>query len=140
MGTEPAQPLAGRRAGRNIPLAVIGPRVEQPRQTARQGGDQLARQPGAIGAHGRTLRCQRRIIGFASPAREEQGADPLLWEHLFWIFGHPEVYIVIMPAMGVVSDVISTFSRRPLFGYKAMVYSLLGIAGLMVVRLALVMK
>ena len=61
---------------------------------------------------------------------DRSGGQPLLWQHLFWFFGHPEVYIVIMPAMGVISDLISTFSRRPLFGYKAMVYSLLGIAGL----------
>jgi len=61
---------------------------------------------------------------------ERSGGQPLLWQHLFWFFGHPEVYIVIMPAMGMISDVISTFSRRPLFGYKGMVYALWGIAGL----------
>jgi cytochrome c oxidase subunit 1 len=61
---------------------------------------------------------------------ERSGGNPLLWQHLFWFFGHPEVYIVIMPAMGVISDVISTFSRRPIFGYKGMVYALCGIAGL----------
>ena len=63
-------------------------------------------------------------------ALERSGGQPLLWQHLFWFFGHPEVYIVIMPAMGIVSDVISTCSRRPLFGYKSMVYALWGIAGL----------
>ena len=61
---------------------------------------------------------------------DRSGGQPLLWQHLFWFFGHPEVYIVIMPAMGIVSDIISTFSRRPLFGYKSMVYALWGIAGL----------
>jgi len=61
---------------------------------------------------------------------ERSGGNPLLWQHLFWFFGHPEVYIVIMPAMGMISDVISTFSRRPIFGYKGMVYALCGIAGL----------
>lgn len=61
---------------------------------------------------------------------ERSGGSPLLWQHLFWFFGHPEVYIVIMPAMGIISDVISTFSRRPIFGYKGMVYALAGIAGL----------
>lgn len=61
---------------------------------------------------------------------ERSGGNPLLWQHLFWFFGHPEVYIVIMPAMGIISDVISTFSRRPIFGYKGMVYALAGIAGL----------
>jgi cytochrome c oxidase subunit I len=51
------------------------------------------------------------------------GADPLLWQHLFWIFGHPEVYILILPAFGLVSEVLPTFSRKPLFGYPVMVYS-----------------
>jgi cytochrome c oxidase subunit 1 len=51
------------------------------------------------------------------------GGDPVLWQHLFWIFGHPEVYILILPAMGVVSEVLPTFSRKPLFGYHFVVYS-----------------
>ncbi len=63
-------------------------------------------------------------------ALERSGGNPLLWQHLFWFFGHPEVYIVIMPAMGIISDVISAFSRRPIFGYKGMVFALCGIAGL----------
>jgi cytochrome c oxidase subunit 1 len=52
-----------------------------------------------------------------------KGADPLLWQHLFWIFGHPEVYILILPIMGMVSEVLPTFSRKPLFGYNVMVFS-----------------
>jgi cytochrome c oxidase subunit I len=51
------------------------------------------------------------------------GGDPLLWQHFFWIFGHPEVYILILPAFGVVSEVLPVFSRKPLFGYAAMVFS-----------------
>jgi cytochrome c oxidase subunit 1 len=51
------------------------------------------------------------------------GADPVLWQHLFWLFGHPEVYILILPAMGIVSEILPTFSRKPLFGYPVVVYS-----------------
>ena len=51
------------------------------------------------------------------------GADPLLWQHLFWVFGHPEVYILILPAMGIVSDILPTFSRKPLFGYPTVVFA-----------------
>ena len=51
------------------------------------------------------------------------GGDPLLWQHLFWIFGHPEVYILVLPAFGIVSEVIPTFSRKPIFGYPFMVFS-----------------
>ncbi len=53
----------------------------------------------------------------------DTGADPLLWQHLFWIFGHPEVYIVVLPAFGIFSEIIPTFSRKPLFGYSFVVFS-----------------
>lgn len=62
------------------------------------------------------------------------GGNAVLWEHIFWIFGHPEVYILILPAFGVISEVISTFSRKRLFGYSSMVFAtiLIGFLGFMV--------
>jgi cytochrome c oxidase subunit I len=70
-----------------------------------------------------------RTLGthFFAPAG---GGQVLLWQHLFWFYSHPAVYIMILPAMGFVSDILSTFSRKPIFGYKAMVFSIVGIAGL----------
>jgi cytochrome c oxidase subunit 1 len=56
-----------------------------------------------------------------------QGGTPLLWQHLFWFLGHPEVYIIMLPALGFTSDILATFSRRPIFGYRSMVYALIAI-------------
>jgi cytochrome c oxidase subunit I len=58
------------------------------------------------------------------------GGQPLLWQHLFWFYSHPAVYIMVVPAMGFASDILSTHARKPLFGYKPMVYSIMAIAGL----------
>jgi cytochrome c oxidase subunit I len=55
------------------------------------------------------------------------GGEPLLWQHLFWFFGHPEVYILILPGMGIASEVLPVFARKPVFGYRAMAYSMIAI-------------
>src|SRR3712207_1786735 len=57
-----------------------------------------------------------------------KGGSPLLWQHLFWFFGHPEVYIFVLPAFGVVSEVLPVFTRKPIFGYKAVAAATVGIA------------
>jgi cytochrome c oxidase subunit 1 len=66
-------------------------------------------------------------IYIAGQALPNEGGSPVLFQHLFWFLGHPEVYIVLMPALGITSEVIATNSRKPIFGYHAMVYSLIGI-------------
>ncbi|MCC9018408.1 MULTISPECIES: cbb3-type cytochrome c oxidase subunit I [Flavobacterium] len=67
-------------------------------------------------------------IYIAGEVLHYQGGSPVLFEHLFWFLGHPEVYIVILPAMGLVSEIMATNSRKPIFGYRAMIMSVLAIA------------
>lgn len=67
-------------------------------------------------------------IFIGGQALDHVGGSPILYQHLFWFLGHPEVYIIILPAMGLVSEVLSVHSRKPIFGYKAMVFSMLAIA------------
>jgi len=58
---------------------------------------------------------------------EHQGGSPLLWQHLFWFLGHPEVYVLILPALGIAADIMPVFTRKPLFGYRISVWSLIGV-------------
>ena len=67
------------------------------------------------------LLCDRMVgTGFFLP---EKGADPLLWQHLFWFFGHPEVYVVAVPGLGIVMEILPVFSRKPIFGYRMIVWA-----------------
>src|SRR3989442_1219594 len=61
---------------------------------------------------------------------DHHGGSAILWQHMFWFFGHPEVYIAILPGMGATSQILSTFARKPIFGYKAMIAALFGIGAL----------
>jgi cytochrome c oxidase subunit I len=66
-------------------------------------------------------------IGFFDPGK---GGDPVLWQHLFWFFGHPEVYVVLLPAMGIVAEVMTVFSRKKLFAYKTVLFTMIGTGAL----------
>jgi cytochrome c oxidase subunit 1 len=79
---------------------------------------------------GLTLLLLDRQVGthFFIPLGHGNGGNALLFQHVFWFFGHPEVYIMILPAMGMISEVLPVFSRKPIFGYKAVAYSTIGIA------------
>src|SRR5579875_129759 len=74
------------------------------------------------------LWCDRHLgTHFFDPTH---GGQPILWQNLFWFFGHPEVYILLLPFLGMATEVIATFSRKPVFGYKGMIFATLSIAGL----------
>src|SRR5205085_10583362 len=66
-------------------------------------------------------------VGVFDPAL---GGDPLLFQHLFWFYSHPAVYIMVLPAMGVVSEIVPCFARKPIFGYRFMAWAILGIASI----------
>jgi cytochrome c oxidase subunit 1 len=87
-------------------------------------GDGLPDRPLVSGDHHCARRPHDGPVSFGSNFFEvSTGGLPILWQHLFWIFGHPEVYILILPAMGIVSEILPTFSRKPLFGYPIIVFS-----------------
>jgi cytochrome c oxidase subunit 1 len=87
----------------------------------------IAVMPVLAGAITMTLTDRHFGTTFFNPAG---GGDPVMFQHIFWFFGHPEVYIMILPAMGITSEILPVFSRKPIFGYRAMAYSIMGIAGL----------
>jgi cytochrome c oxidase subunit I len=70
------------------------------------------------------------LVVSGTPIPDHAGGSPILWQHLFWFFGHPEVYIAIIPGMGATSQILATFARKPIFGYKAMVVAIFAIGGL----------
>ena len=85
----------------------------------------IAVMPVLAGAITMTLTDRHFGTSFFNPAG---GGDPVMYQHIFWFFGHPEVYIMILPAFGIVSEIIPTFARKPLFGYQAMIYAVASIA------------
>ena len=132
LGARPADPghrLARRRAStsssRSSTCARPGMKLmRMPVFTLDDAGHVVPDHPGVPGDHGGArLPDVRPLSSARTSSCRQAGGDPVLWQHLFWLFGHPEVYILILPAMGIVSEVLPTFSRKPLFGYTVVVYS-----------------
>ena len=69
---------------------------------------------------------------FGAHIFDPDNGGPMLWQHLFWFFGHPEVYIIALPFFGIISEILPVFSRKPIFGYKTLVFATIGIAALSV--------
>ena len=69
---------------------------------------------------------------FGAHVFDPENGGPMLWQHLFWFFGHPEVYIIALPFFGIITEILPVFSRKPIFGYKALVFATIAIAALSV--------
>ena len=69
---------------------------------------------------------------FGAHVFDPENGGPMLWQHLFWFFGHPEVYIIALPFFGIISEILPVFSRKPIFGYKTLVFATIAIAALSV--------
>ena len=115
-------PVHARARHDDVPDADL--HVEHPRDVA-------ARAPGVPGPRGGPARPRDRQTLRRAGVRRPNGG-PILWQHLFWFFGHPEVYIIALPFFGIVTEILPVFSRKPIFGYKGLVFATISIAALSV--------
>src|SRR5206468_2458633 len=125
-------PADDRRARHGVPLpqhpVVLGAAQRRPHHAVRllRGGRPRRRRLAVLTSGVAMLLFDRTLV--TSWFRSCGGGEPLLWQHLFWYFGHPEVYILILPAMGIASEILPVFCRKPIFGYHAMAFSMIAIA------------